>query len=232
MANEIPSVIEVGGLIPNFWFDAIGRIVPGLLLIGEMLEAWYTANHPTIALSVVKDVSAAQIAAACLLLAIAAYLVGFLMGALSDLAVVKIWDCASPLPRVVAPTRRLLRTYFGSAWYVRCKSMTEFIIRARDLCSFFIWHRDPKLAVIFSRWDAEALASRSILVAGFLGLMMNRWLFHCWRGKYFYVILMLLAARSFWYYRRRALESRFQMLLVLHAERIGQSATETSPLRG
>lgn len=114
-------------------------------------------------------------------------------------------------------------------------SESQRVLAARDLCSFYIWDKKPALAVIFSRWDAEALASRSVATAALavIGVNLVRWLCFCaqLRGGFYWFLLsaiIIAAYLSFGHYRQRALFSRFQMLVVLARETTSTSS-ESKP---
>jgi len=216
MPDDVPSVSQVGGLIPNVWFDIFGRIIPGVFLIlGEFDATWDT---PFIVwLKCYLKGSAIGPAIGLLLLVVAAHIVGSALGHLSfwivDCGIVRHWRVK--IGDVNSRVREIIRKQYGDDWDGSLRNDHEVVLKARDFCSYYIWNRSPSLAVLFGRWDAEALCSRSIFVVSVILLTTYCYL-HGWRWIMFILIaLAAVSLPSFAYHQRRAIRSRFDMLLIL-----------------
>jgi hypothetical protein len=162
--SEVPA--KVGGVIPNFFFDAIGRIVPGTYLVMGMLSAQYASRvEPFIRQIGNSSLTVVILLSLCLLSL--GYIAGFLLGAVSywvEWAMSKNerWSLATLRERfggsATEETRleRLFRDRFGF-------DITDDHAKIQDcswLCAYFVWAENPQMGSMSSRWDAEALAAR------------------------------------------------------------------------
>lgn len=162
--SDLPAITEVGGLIPNFWFDLIGRIVPGsYMLFGLFLIGWdveplkrtweYLGRYTTVGPPV-----------AFLLFLLAAYFIGLLLGALGYRSIRnRVLKGRIFSPKDFPENVNTMLKRYGINSDVEYNSRK--VRNVRDYCSYFIWDKNPALAVLFSRADAEALAGSAIALA-------------------------------------------------------------------
>lgn len=184
MADEPESPVGVAGLVPHFFFDLIGRILPGAFVI---IATW-VIFRPNRASDVVgkiwasffnspKDAGPSAAMGLLLFLALiaASYFVGLYMGSLSHFFIERIiwkrkwpWSLDQiPSPFKVDPGTMEIR-YCGMSWYSFNGPSTEpyeVVETLARICGMFLWAANPAVGGVTSRWDAEALASRSVALA-------------------------------------------------------------------
>ena len=212
---EIPSVTQVGGLIPNVWFDLIGRIVPGSYLILGLL---YVARHIRAVEALrtyMNQPSLAAPAIGLLMFTGAAYTSGFLLGHAShpliDSLLARPWRVKA---RDIDPNVTAALSARYTNWAAGRES-EALVRRARDLCSYYIWNKNPTLAVIFGRWDSEALASESICTASIALFIVYVWCYGLHWALVAFPTVAVLAFLGYCYHRPRAIRARFDMFLTL-----------------
>ena len=155
-----PSLEVVSEKIPHFWFDVIGRIIPGVFLLAGLAEM-HSKSELAFDLTVLVTQSATVVVVGLFLFIAAAYIAGFLLASLSFWTVEYLTDCVKPfqikeIPDSVKEYAKRLRG-----------SQPENARRIRDFCGNLIWTRPEALqiAVITSKRDAETLASRSLALS-------------------------------------------------------------------
>jgi hypothetical protein len=103
------------------------------------------------------------------------------------------------------------------SWLEQIKARTGEHARAYEAswrCAYVVWSKSPNWEVLTSRWDAEALPSRSFLA---FSIVLSSW---SWvlqeRGwLVFYLFLLLGSFFAFAFHRRKQLLGRFDLLLAL-----------------
>src|SRR5712692_52688 len=173
---NLPS--RIGGVIPHFFYDVIGRIVPGAFFLASL---WWVKSGKNL-----KD-TAETLASATwssvvmwfVLLAVLGYLLGFLLGAVSHGLVERIWGSVRPwrigdLRRGVGAagdeTTRI-ETLFRERFGFEVPATHDGVVTCSWLCAYAVWDVNPYLGVLTSRWDAEALATRNLLIASLSALI-------------------------------------------------------------
>jgi hypothetical protein len=174
-----PLISQVGGIIPHFYFDLIGRVVPGgLFLIGlgvlyfpDGLHTFWCMFVPPID----KDSGAYLIFAATLsllALSLVGYIVRSLLGTISYIVFESRWRKIGMFPVLDAATvfhksfplrdalQKRFRHHFGENFADQpFGNLTDY----SRLCSYFVWAKNVNLGQMTARWDAEALAGRNVL---------------------------------------------------------------------
>ena len=215
--------------IPHFWFDAIGRIVPGAFLLtgllgeyyGDQLVSNFKSSQFTILKALLAD-SAVLLLVGLFSFIVAAYLTGFLLGSLSYWCVEWVFDRFWPFNMNDVPQsiHELLKRRGKLPCGSNKRALHRQIVRARNFCGNFLWTQPKALqiALLISRWDAEALASRSIALAA-MGLLAWDMTFHGKRwlslSRALLLLTLVAAITSFRHYRRRSLDTRFDAAALL-----------------
>jgi hypothetical protein len=247
-STSLNASTRIPGIIPHFFYDLIGRILPGAyLVVGVLIILWpqdeFRRSVPTFlmepdVLEKATGLLVFLLTVGLLLFLASAYLVGFLLGAVSYY-VERIWSSCKPITldqmlvsfgvseRIktglkVAFKRQFLFDLEDSDSGSSFKEMTE----TSTLCSYYVWAKNPNLGYMTSRWDAEALASRSVLVVS-LSLFIARLIqvliwWHCTQSfKPGWLLIFFLtgigAIRAYEFQRRKQIQGRFSLFQALHA---------------
>jgi hypothetical protein len=135
-----PTPLQIGGLVPNVWFDLFGRIIPApYLLLGVLICEWNTSavqccyafleGHPVTGLPI-----------AFLLFLGASYMVGWLLGTVSYWfpETLTVWYrlrrlCNRNAPVVADNINAILADHRGVNWSQGLED-DEQLRRARDHC--------------------------------------------------------------------------------------------------
>jgi hypothetical protein len=183
--EDIPSAARIAGTIPLFFYDLIGRIVPGAVLIlglllytrRDLLGDWFDGLQKVFP----KDSSAGYEVAMLLLFFAFAYFCGVVLSSLSYMVVEWIWNRFRPLNLKTfaehygvsnGGLEKRLEAYFGVT--LRDGSLD----RASALCAFYVWRKDIKLGIITARTDAELLGARSLVLVSLILLLVP--FLHSW----------------------------------------------------
>jgi hypothetical protein len=208
--DSLTPVTKYAGVIPHFWYDIIGQMVPGSFLLVGM---WSLGISNTKAECFVKTYltnnSDLRFIPLLITLAVVAYFIGGILGPFSHLLIQEPFWKWFPTA-IPATTVEHLRPIFGPM-----KNEND-IKMVRDQCSWVVWKRAPDLAMIFSRWDAMALSARSIALSS-AGLLVYS-IAKCYGAASVTLLIVSIGSLlSFNHFRGKALTSRFEMLaLVLH----------------
>jgi hypothetical protein len=214
---------RVGGLIPHFFFDAIGRIVPGSFLIaGWLFEGW---NAPSLSSlkAYIEKFNVSGPAVAFMVCLVASFIIGFLLGAVSFI-VEKIWSWLRPW-RPAALRKRYtgidgkfsrleetLREKLGLA-FPSGERDHQSIHELSWLCAYYVWGANTNLGVLTSRWDAESLASRSLFVSS-LGLATYALYLSHWGSMAFFGCCAIASFLAYNYHRKKQVFGRFDLFLA------------------
>lgn len=239
--NSVPSPTQVGGLIPHFFYDVIGRMVPGGFAILGFGAVFGIPSLPK-AIDISQLPPAEKTAglylfvvtAALLLFALAAYFVGFLLGAPShwvfEKKLRKMW-CLGEL------NLEFLLKSFGGAAHEGANlkkvfkerfdfELAEPAERHSWLCAYSVWVRNVNLGQMASRWDAEALGSRGILLGGiclFFIRLIQQARDYCRAGDFepwllaFFAGVSIAAWLAYEYHRRKQLYGRYALFEALES---------------
>jgi hypothetical protein len=216
-AKDLPTKVPDVG-IPHFFFDMIGRIVPGLFLIWCLLDAGFSVTLADKFDKYLTYFPATGPATALVAYVFAAYVLGFLLSSMSYLMVDSIFLAVWPLKTEWTESIRQFLSELGWKDPANCaREINRKVIEAKEIATYFIrTHPDAAdISLSTSRWDAEALASRSLflvsLAAGIYAAFRHRGWASCVYG-----LIAVSALLSFAHYSRgRAIRSRFQMVRVL-----------------
>jgi len=231
--NSVPK--QIGGAIPHFWFDVLGRIVPGaFLLVGLFSEDWqqsltsfvhkFAADFPLTTHSV----------GFFLLFSAASFFVGHFLGILSYYFIA--WPVAFLWPiteRSVQPPRELpipnvlknclerfmseseksagkhSKAYQLLAFWDYSRIRTHKVIaKQSEALAHWLWIRGPELAILVSRWAADSLAGRSVAIASVI-LLTSKWHGTSWQIKSSLLILFLCGVMTHYHYRNKNITNAF-----------------------
>lgn len=221
MANDIPRPSRVGGAIPYFFFDAIGRIVPGAYLIVGMLSAGFEPKE-VIFLKNITMSGPTGLAASFFTLLIASYFIGFVLGPISwtleaawrwkwewSIRKVRQWY---GMPSKESPIEQRIQERFKFS-ISDDNNQSERILRASWLCQFYVYNASYQLGIMATRWDAESLAARNVVAASLFPFGYSLSNLDWWRAGVFFFIgfFVLLAYR---YHRKKQLMGRFDLFLA------------------
>jgi len=196
-----------------------------------VLVVW--GNH-WISVLKANSLSGSQIAAATVLFFLSAYFVGLLLGSLSHLLVEYPWSRSCPWTlaalrgrygaRESCPVERLFHEQFGFEIGIRPEDIQdkEFeraqhkrIEVCSRLCHQFNWARNFQLGAMGSRWDAEALSSRSIALGIAFPLLWSTFS-RQWYDLPVLALIALAALRSYSHYRENRVLGKFDLFQTLH----------------
>lgn len=218
--ESLKPISQFTSIIPHFWYDIIGQIVPGSYLIvglywlGFRSAAVGTFTQEYLTTNLTKDSGEIRFLPLLVVFALSAYFIGGVLGPFS------FWSVQRPLrrfdPKIPVATLTTLKPVFGE--------MTEGDVEAaRRRCTWVAWRRAPELAIIFSRWDAMAFAARSTALSSLL--LVGYALYAHWFGPEklpvpvagILVLLAILVGSmiSFKHFRECAIISRFEILAVV-----------------
>ena len=194
-----PFVTRIGGVIPWFFFDAIGRIVPGMYLIAVVILGSVSPDQVK-ALLALPQGSVTGFATSLVLLLIASYFMGFVLGPLSWLLEKLVWWSPWSIAKVrewyglsektPAPIEECIETHLRFSIAEKkqdpktevpktedskardLKTEDQRIRSASKLCQFFVYDASYQLGLLSTRWDAEALAARNTMAASLAALIL------------------------------------------------------------
>ncbi len=233
MSDESPSTKEITGSMPLFFYDAIGRIVPGaLLMIGllfyfkrDLISDWPCPLLRTFP----KDSTAGYSLAILLVFFGVAHFVGVILASWSYLVLEYFWNWKWPLnndalAESLGGTRldKLNTEYKSHFGHGLDNSLND----ASFLCSHYLWSADPNLGLMTARGDAEALSGRSLAFVSIIFSLLPSFVnLFCWRGYSRFDMLWtavmafvaLGALMSFNHLRKKRVYSRFAMFLAVNA---------------
>jgi hypothetical protein len=225
---------RVGGVIPNFFFDAIGRIVPGTYLLVGTLWVGALPSVESLHSEIRSSVTTVLLFLFCLLSI--GYLAGFLLAGVSFLlewamAKRKMWSLEmlrkrfgdSPLKET-----KLERVFFERFGFKIIEGNENNIEACSWLCAFHVWAENPHLGSMASRWDAEALADRSLAAASLIIALeitvaaihaVPHWYcifwFLDWYHSLWFLLACIIAVIDYDYHRKQRVWGRFQIFASL-----------------
>jgi hypothetical protein len=205
---EVPKPSEWSGVVPHFHFDLIGRIVPGAYLLGG---GYWLLTRSGACQACQGNWTSSLYAAGLLLLiaAAAAYAVGFVIGPFSQY----VFDRWCPLNEAKIPD------------YAKKAFEGATVLDKKDLHFHDLLRSAPQLAIMCSKWDAEAFAARQLGTMTII-LVIALWGLDAWDSAKFgkspgYVLALFLSGIAlfvivlcrlqFEHSRDKATKSRFMM---------------------
>ncbi len=228
MAEELETK-QISGSIPFFFYDLIGRIVPGAVLIlgvllyfeNDLLHNWLM----TIQCIFPKDSTAGYALAIVLLFFGVAHLLGVLLGSMSYMVVASPWEKFAPFDSA------RLKDYLGMAdtreLHARFKKLFGYALdeahlnKASFQCSYYVWRTNPNLGLMTARADAELLSAQNLVFVNLILFLMSSFRLsrHLgWNGDLPWAVCLGLAffgtCPSFNYMRKKKVFGRFGMFLA------------------
>ena len=217
--NEIPEPGGVGGIVPHFYYDLLGRIVPGIYLL--------VAGHWLVQLNGKAPALGNSLSATAIVITtLAAYAISFVLGPCSYW--VFDWLCRfDPKDLTGEITDVMDKNGISHPLADKKGNFHGSILKQSELCGYRLWLRAPQLAIICSRWDAEAFTARQIGMVTIILLVVTAWMTvsgkppdHAWIALCLFLLITVFSAKQFHYSRRKAILARFRMLasVVIHPE--------------
>lgn len=208
--DDISKPAVIGGIVPHFYYDLIGRIVPGgyLLITGYWL-VHLQGETPTLQRSVS--------ATAMLIAGLAAYAISFVIGSCSHW----LFDRSRRFDKkdLAAITAVLTKNGIPLPTPDQKGRVHDSLVETSEFCSYILWQRAPQLAIICGRWDAEAFAARQFGTASIILFGLTAWMRcsgHSSKNDILALVLFtmiaVLSLFQFRYSRRKAILARFTML--------------------
>jgi hypothetical protein len=178
MSDEAPSAKEIPGTIPLFFYDTIGRIIPGALLIIGVL-AFCRRNSITdwpgpLDKVFPNDSTAGYSLAVILLFLGLSYIAGILLAAWSFTV---LENTFRKIPCLKLNIKDLTKSLGGDQVHVLQSEYHkqfghyfsgETIENASFLCSYYLWNKKSTLGLMSARGDAEALSGRSLTLVSII----------------------------------------------------------------
>ncbi len=241
--GDIPK--QVSGTIPHFWFDILGRIVPGaFLLVGLFSEDWHQSLTSFVHKFAADFPLTTHSVGFFLLFSGASFFVGHFLGVLSyyliDRPVAFLWPveeesvCSPeklPLPEMLKACMKSFTSESGkssrssgseepgaSAAPVTSK-MDRFrkhkmLAKQSEAIAHWLWIRSPDLAIIISRWTAEALGGRSVALVSLI-LLISKWRCLSLPIRASLLILFFCGIATHCHYRNRSITNAFYFSTML-----------------
>jgi hypothetical protein len=191
-SENVPTPGQVSGIIPHFYYDVIGRILPGTFFIVG-LAVLYLPRDKVSELGCrfappVSEHSGAYLIFVVTLLLFSLVLLGYIVGSLLGSVSYYPFEKYRGFRRAIGLADLNRTTVFRSLRGDKHNNEsphpgeTELIKRFEHhfgtkfgvdpaeslsecsrLCTYFVWARNVSLGQMTARWDAECLASRNIL---------------------------------------------------------------------
>jgi len=223
MSDDAGGAERAGGLIPYFFYNIFAHILPGgFVIVSVLLLMPNVTSRLVCSTSANKSVSQAPIAIPTVLFLIflmATEFIGFFLGALSYFA---DWIWCKSFPYSLEGLRKWLGGDENKLSRIENAVRTKFAVSLEGnksknnivKCSFLCWNfvatHDPNLVIVATKWDAEALLSRSVFVSS-LALSV---LAVCVRGPLagaVIAIILVASWASFRYHRSKRVYGRFAL---------------------
>ena len=219
--------------IPFFFYDVIGRMMPGAyLILGAMLcfpkfvqgiVSFFKDPHTQ---TMSGGLAAVLISTALLLFGFISSFFGFLLAALSHEVVEKgIWRWwplnESDLIKFLgienaSSLRERFKTQFGS------ELKKDSLNRSSFLCAYHIWQSATALGEMQGRYDSDLLASQSFVLVSMALIMVLLIEAHSLGFSTYLVVLLIVLALigvasglSFNYHRKKRVYGRFGLFLAI-----------------
>jgi hypothetical protein len=225
--SELPE--KIVSIIPYFFYDLFGRIIPGLYLFCGLVLEFRASDQLHGFLLQVHDARITEWILGSWLILVASFVAGILLSVFSR----RLWHS---VPFV---TLEELRGHFGSGadtesalekaffqyfgFSLNQKDFKKkYIVYCSRICHHAVASRHSILDTVMVRIEAEELLSRSLTIANIALFIVSvcRLLFlNLWRSEWIpaaaFLILAVVSFESFRHYHPKAVRERFQMFLVL-----------------
>jgi hypothetical protein len=227
-SEKVPSASQVGGIIPHFYYDVIGRILPGAFFILGLAALYYPRDDLSLLKSMfappVSEHSGAYLIFTGTLLlfslALSGYIVGSFLGSVSYYPFERFRGFRRRLGLADLNGATVFRALRGGVYNDESPHPGEAEILKRfenhfgvkfgtnpeeplsecsRLCSYFVWARNVSLGQMTARWDAECLASRNIMFsAGVLVLLRGLQMIRWWDSNWYFLVAAVVIFASAW----------------------------------
>lgn len=219
--SELESLPQkVVSVVPYFFYDLFGRILPGLFLLCGVFLAWRHSSRVQWFLEQAQRARAAEWVVGGVILVAGSFLSGFLLSTVSR----ALWKLRIPISLATlrdhfgspaaaeSSIETAFRAHFGFGLDHRTEEKTYLVFCSR-LCQLAVASRHPALDSASVRVDAEELLGRSLCAASFILLLLTaalrQWI------AFAYTVIAVLSLLSSRHYRAKGIRERFQMFLVL-----------------
>jgi hypothetical protein len=220
--SELESLPEkVVSVVPYFFYDLFGRILPGLFFLCGVFLAWRHGSRVQWFLEQAQRARAAEWVVGGVILVAGCFLSGFLLSTVSQV----LW-----VPRIPV-SLATLRDHFGSPATEESSIETAFrahfgfrldhsskektyLVYCSRLCQLAVASLHPALDSQSRRVESEELLSRSLCAASIILLLVSAARGQ-WTACIAYVVIALLSFLSYRHYRAKGFREKFQMFLVL-----------------
>ncbi|MGA8072477.1 MAG: hypothetical protein WB995_03320 [Candidatus Acidiferrales bacterium] len=230
--------------IPFVFYDLIGRMMPGAYLIIGVVLCWLPFLPVDRLTAIVKSkeflgmsggLAAALLGLGLLVFGLTASFFGFLLAALSHVAVEEcIWQQWKPFTRSglaeflavqsLDELDRRFTEHFGALPTAGVDSLN----RASFLCAYYIWRTDTSLGGMQGRFDADLLATQSFVLISFglaIAVVLEILRYGCTHYFFLWLIALcscgLAAGLAFDYHRKKRVYGRFGLFLAITTPRSG-----------
>lgn len=219
--DSVPK--QIAGVIPHFWFDVLGRIVPGaFLLVGLFSEDWQQSLTSFVHTFAKDFPLTSHSVGFFLLFSAASFFVGHFLGVLSHYfiawPVAFLWPIKKgsvqspndlPIPQMLKNCMEsfMCDTKDTSGKHAGVRTH-KIIARQSEALAHWLWIRGPELAILVSRWAADSLAGRSVALASVI-LLASKWHGTNWQIKVFLVILFFCGVMTHYHYRNKNITNAF-----------------------
>jgi hypothetical protein len=227
----VPSIPEkiVSG-IPYFFYDLFGRIVPGVYLLGGTVFALRYHDSVRNLFHTAGDAHTAVWVAGYMLLVLASFAAGLLLGTCSRLflhlphiapttTLADLRDAFGCERTTVSPLEGAFMERFGFQLSNGGAKERNYLIYCSRLCHLAVAKGNSTLDGVIARVDSEEVFSRSFSVASLILLTLSwRWHEPHREMLWAYAALSIVSFFSYWHYNRKAMRERFQAFFVLTRE--------------
>lgn len=241
--GDVPK--QVSGIIPHFWFDILGGIVPGaFLLVGLFSEDWHQSLTSFVHKFAADFPLTTQSVGFLLLFSAASFFVGHFLGVLSYYFIALPVAFLSPIKKGSVcepdnlPLPEMLKTCMkrfasesnkssassgsegaGAAPAPATSKIDQFrthkaIAKQSEVIAHWLWIRSPDLAIILSRWAAEALGGRSVALVSAI-LLMSKWRCLSWPICASLLILFFCGVATHYHYTNKKITNAFYFSTML-----------------
>ena len=230
MGETTDAPQKVAGLIPYFFYDLYGRILPGLfLLCGLLAEFWNVLPAQTLKKGI-HNVSASEWIVGVAVTLAACFVAGLLLSEITRLTVWKLQRVPVSISELrehfgsgkdeVSVIERAFESHFDFR-LDRPGKGGRYLIYCGRLCEFVVINQSPAMDAVAVRVAAEELLSRSLLAASVILFLCSLIPLLCSFPPFClwvtigYLLIAVLSFSSYRHYNRKAILEKFQSFLAL-----------------
>jgi hypothetical protein len=238
---DVPK--QISSVIPHFWFDILGRIIPGaFLLVGLFSEDWHTSLTSFVHRFAADFPLTSDSVGFFLLFSAASFFVGHFLGVLSYYfiawPVAFLWPVKRnsvpkaselPIPEVLkrsisAASETPPSTHSPLAFW-RHQRILEHkqIAKESETLAHWLWIRSPELAALPSRWAADALGGSSVALVSAV-LLALKWSCISTSVKTLLILLFFCGVKTHHYYKNKAITRSFDFCAMFEPNPGGEQS--------